>query len=108
MFFYTWSVNKCFLQLVTSAYYYNYYYITVFLSVALDGCANWPLNLKEEYGLMVFENRVLRRVFWPKGVEVMAGLRELHGEELRDLDSVLNIMGLIKQGGRDGRCMLHY
>ena len=69
------------------------------LSVALSGCVNWPLTLKEEHGLIVFENRVLRSVFGPKRDELTAGLKELHERELQDLDSVLNIIGLIKQGG---------
>jgi hypothetical protein len=48
---------------------------------------------------MVFENRVLRKVFGPKGEEVTAGLRELQDGELQDLESLPNIMVLIKQGG---------
>jgi hypothetical protein len=30
----------------------------------------WSLTLREEYGLRVFKNRVLRRVFGPKRDEV--------------------------------------
>jgi hypothetical protein len=29
-------------------------------------CGTWPLILREEHRLMVFENRVLRRIFRPK------------------------------------------
>jgi hypothetical protein len=32
--------------------------------VVLYGCENWSLTLREEHGLGVFENRVLRRIFW--------------------------------------------
>jgi len=49
--------------------------------------------LREEPGLRVFENRVLRRVFGPKRDEVTGELRKLHNEELRDLYSLPNICG---------------
>jgi hypothetical protein len=35
--------------------------------------------------LMVFENRVLKRIFWPRRVEVRGEWRNLHNEELNDL-----------------------
>jgi hypothetical protein len=38
----------------------------------------------------VFENRVLRRIFGPKGDEVKGGWRKLHNEELPDLYSLTN------------------
>jgi hypothetical protein len=40
------------------------------LPVALYGCETWPLTLREEHRLRVFENRVLRRIFGPKRDEV--------------------------------------
>jgi hypothetical protein len=43
------------------------------------------LTLWEEHGLRVFENRVLRRIFGPKRVEVMGGWRKLHKEELHTI-----------------------
>jgi hypothetical protein len=39
--------------------------------------------LREERGLRVFENRVLRRLFAPK--RVTGEWRKLHNEELNDL-----------------------
>ena len=42
-------------------------YRTIILPVVLYGCESWPLTLREEHRLRVFENRVLRRVFGPKG-----------------------------------------
>ena len=45
-------------------------YRTIILPVVLYGCETWSLTLKEERRLRVFENRVLRRVFWPKRDEV--------------------------------------
>jgi hypothetical protein len=45
---------------------------------------------------MVFENRVLRRIFGPKKDEVTGGRRKLHKEELRDLYSSPSVMRFIK------------
>jgi hypothetical protein len=45
-------------------------YRTVILSVMLCGCETLSLTLREEHRLRVFENRVLRRIFGPKKVEV--------------------------------------
>ena len=44
----------------------------------------------------MFENRVLRRVFWPKRDEVTGEWRKLHNEELRDLYSLPNIVRVVK------------
>jgi hypothetical protein len=44
----------------------------------------------------VFEKRVLRRIFRPKGDEVMGGWIKLHNEELRDLYSSPSIIGIMK------------
>ena len=41
-------------------------YKTVILPVILYGSETWLLTLREEHSLMVFENRVLRRIFGPK------------------------------------------
>jgi hypothetical protein len=40
--------------------------------------------LREECGLRVFENRVLRRIFPPKRDEVTGEWRKLHNDELND------------------------
>jgi len=34
------------------------------------GCETWSLTLMEEHRLMVFENRVLKKIFGPKRDEV--------------------------------------
>ena len=41
-------------------------YRTIILRVVLYGCETWSLTLREERGLRVFENRMLRRIFGPK------------------------------------------
>ena len=46
--------------------------------------------------LMVFENRVLRRLFGPKRDEVRGEWRKLHNEELNDLYCSPNIFRVIK------------
>jgi hypothetical protein len=34
------------------------------------GCETWSLTLREDHGLRVLENRVLRRIFGPRMTEV--------------------------------------
>jgi hypothetical protein len=58
---------------------------TVILLVDVYGCETWFPTLREEHRLRVFENRVLREVFGPKGDEVTGGWGKLHNEELRKL-----------------------
>jgi hypothetical protein len=52
--------------------------------------------LREEHGLRVFENRVLRRIFGPKRDEVTGECRKLHNEELHALYSSPSIIIMIK------------
>jgi len=52
--------------------------------------------LREERRLRVSENRVLRRIFGLKRDEVTRKWRKLHTEELNDLYSLPNIVGVIK------------
>jgi hypothetical protein len=58
-------------------------YKTIILPVVLYGCETWSLTLREEHRLRVFENRVLRRIFGPKGDEVTGEWRKLHNGELQ-------------------------
>jgi hypothetical protein len=51
---------------------------------------------------MVFENRVLKRVFGPRRDEVVGEWRKLHNEELNDLYCSLSIFRVIKS-----RCAGH-
>ena len=71
-------------------------YRPIILPVVLYGCETWSLTLREECGLRVFENRVLRRIFRPKRDEVTGEWRELHNEELNDLYGSANILRMIK------------
>jgi hypothetical protein len=38
---------------------------TIILPFVLYGCETWPLALREEHRLSVFENRDIRRTFGP-------------------------------------------
>jgi hypothetical protein len=71
-------------------------YKTISLPVVLYGCETWSLTLREEPRLMVFENRVLRRIFGPKRDEVTGEWRKLHSKELHDLYSSPSIIRIIK------------
>jgi len=44
--------------------------MSVIFPVVLCECDSWSLILREERRLRVFENRVLRRILWPKKNEV--------------------------------------
>jgi hypothetical protein len=69
---------------------------TIILPVVLYACETWPLTLREEHGLKVFENRVQRRIFGPKRDEVTGEWRKLHNKELRDLYSSPSIKRMVK------------
>ena len=66
------------------------------MPIVLYGCETWSLALREERGLRVFENRVLRRIFGRKRDEVTVEWRKLHNEELNNLYSSPNIVRVIK------------
>jgi hypothetical protein len=53
-------------------------YKTIILPLVRYGYETWSLTLREEHGLRVFENRMLRRIFGPKRGEVTGGWRKLH------------------------------
>jgi hypothetical protein len=71
-------------------------YKTIILPDVLYGCETWSLTLREEHRLRVFENRVLRRIFGPKGDEVTGEWKKLHNEELHILHSFPNIIRQMK------------
>jgi hypothetical protein len=41
--------------------------------VVLYDCETWTLILREEHGLRVFEDRMLKRIFGPKRDEMAGG-----------------------------------
>ena len=53
-------------------------YKTIILPVVLYGCETWSLILREEPRLRVFENKVLRKIFWAKKDEIRGEWRKLH------------------------------
>jgi hypothetical protein len=55
-------------------------YKAVILPVVLYGCETWSLTVREEHKLMVFENRMLRRIFGPKRGGVAGGWRKLQNK----------------------------
>jgi hypothetical protein len=71
-------------------------YKTIILQIVLYGCESWFLTLREEHRQRVFENRVLRRIFGPKGDEVTGEWRKLHSGELQNLYSSPDIIRQIK------------
>jgi hypothetical protein len=64
--------------------------------------------LREECGLRVLENRVLRRIFGPKRDEVTGEWRRLHNEKLHALYSSPNIIWEIKSRRQMGKVCSTY
>jgi hypothetical protein len=56
--------------------------------MVLCECESRSLTLRNERGLKVLENTVLRRIFGPKGENVMRGWRSLRNQELLNLYSL--------------------
>jgi hypothetical protein len=77
-------------------------YKNTFFPEVLYRCETWAQTLREEHGLRVFQNRVLRRLFGPKRDEVIGDWRKLHNEELHNLYSSPNIIRMMKS--RSMRC----
>jgi hypothetical protein len=71
-------------------------YNIIILPPVLYRCETWPLILREENRLRMFENRLLWRIFRPKRDKIIGDWRKLHNEELHNLYSMPNIIRLIK------------
>jgi len=95
------------------AVFYIYIYTTTcfgteILPFVWYGCETWSLTLREESRLRVFENRMLRRIFGPKGGEVAGEWRKLTTEELNDLYCSPYIIRVIKSRRMGcGTCSMH-
>jgi hypothetical protein len=70
-------------------------YRTTILPVVVYGHETSSHTLRNEHGLWVFENRVLRRIFGTKRDEATGEWRRLHKEKLYDLYSSTHIMRVI-------------
>jgi hypothetical protein len=79
------------------------FYKTILLPLVLCGCETWSLTLREEPLLKVFQNRVLRRIFWLKRDEVTGQGRKLHKEELHNLYSSPSIIRMQMKEDEMGR-----
>jgi len=66
------------------------------LPIALYGCETCSLTLREDCRLMVFENRVLRRIFGPRRDEVTGEWRKLHNEDFHGLYFSPNIVRMLQ------------
>jgi hypothetical protein len=71
-------------------------YRTIIIPVRLYDCETWSLTLREEHRLRVFENRVLRGMFGPKGDEVTGEWKKMRSGELHNLYSSPDIIRQIK------------
>ena len=71
-------------------------YRIIILPVVLYGFGTRSLTLRGERRLMMFENRVLRRMFGPKRGRVTREWGKLHNEELNELYCSLKIVRVIK------------
>jgi hypothetical protein len=61
----------------------------------LHGYETWPLTLREEHRLRVFENRVLGNIFGLKEGKIIGGWRKVYNEELHNLYSSPYIIRMI-------------
>jgi hypothetical protein len=70
-------------------------YKAVTLPAVLYGCETWPLTLREEFWLRLFETKILRRIFGPKRDENKEW-RRLDNEEINSLYRSPNIVSVIQ------------
>jgi hypothetical protein len=70
--------------------------IKICKTVVLCAFETLYLILKKENGMMVFKNRVLRRIFGPRRNEVIGGWKSLRNEELHNMYSSPNIIRMMK------------
>jgi hypothetical protein len=78
-------------------------YKNMILPMVLCVCETWSLTLKEEHRLMLFENRMQRRIFGPKREEVTGGWQRLLNEGLHKLYSSPSKIRMTKSRSRGKR-----
>ena len=52
---------------------YNTRNMPIYLQVVLYGYETWSLTIRQDYRLRVFENRILMRIFGPRGMRMESG-----------------------------------
>jgi hypothetical protein len=57
-------------------------YSPIILPSGLYGCEMLLVTLRQDHRLMVFKNRVLMELLWPKKDKVIEEWRRLHNKEL--------------------------
>jgi hypothetical protein len=62
----------------------NYNFVCCFVWY---GCETWSLAMREQRGLRLLENRLLRKIFWPMRDEVTGEWRKLLNEEFNECNS---------------------
>jgi hypothetical protein len=60
-------------------------YKSIIYSMVPYGCETGSLTLRGEHRQRVCENRVLRRIFGPKRVEITGNWRKMHNKEFQYL-----------------------
>ena len=68
----------------------------IILPVVLYGCETWSFKKRKERSLRVFQNRVLWKIFGPKGDEVTGSGESYIMRSFNDLYSSPNIVRVIK------------
>jgi hypothetical protein len=68
----------------------------IYKTIILYGCETLCLILREKPRLMMFENRIMRKLFGLKKNERIGSWRELHNEELHYLYFSPSIIRMIK------------
>jgi hypothetical protein len=63
---------------------------------SLYGRETWSLTLREEHGLKVFENRMLRKIFRPKRDEIIGGWENCIMRTFITLNSSPNTIRMIE------------
>jgi hypothetical protein len=91
------TVLNCTKSLQMGEYVIRIYWIQfrILVTVGFWWCETWCLAWREEHGLWVFENSLLRRISGPRR-DVTGGRRKQHNEELHSLYFSSSIIRMMK------------